>query len=169
MKKIIFIILFIPFFLFAQQEAKVDSLLRNLAEANSGNKIDIESAITAMLYESEMEPGRKISEYLQRILPGSKFQDLYIKVLIHSWRFYPFKEKINLLNKAYIVAKKLNDYNLIGTVEVYKAIAFRDNSMTDSAMTYALKASDNLEKSGNPEDLDDVAHLIADHHYWAGQ
>jgi len=169
MKKIIFIILFIPFFLFAQQEAKVDSLLRNLAESNSGNKIDIENSITAMLYKSEMEPGRKISEYLQRILPDSKFQELYVKILIHSWRFYPFKEKINLLNKAYPVAKKLNDYNLIGTVEVYKAIAFRDNSMTDSAMTYALKASDNLEKSGNPEDLDDVTNLIADLHYWAGQ
>ncbi len=164
---ILFFAITIP--LFPQQQAKVDSLLKDLANAKSGDKIKIENSITAMFYNSEFDEGRKISEYLQRILPDSKFQELYVLVLVHSWRFYTYEGKINLLNKAYEAAKSLKDNYLIGIVEVYKATAFRDNSMPDSAMTYSLRAKDHLEKTGKPEDLDDAQNLIADLYYWAGQ
>ncbi len=151
------------------QQANVDSLLNQLSISDASEREKIELAVTAILYNTELDEGKKISDYLIKVLRNSKFQKLYVMVLVHSWRFHSFDGKIKLLNEAYTAAKKLKDYKLVSTVEIFKAIAFRDNSMTDSAMTYALRARDTQKKTGKQGDSDEVINLIADLYYYAGQ
>lgn len=167
MKKYFFIL--IPLLLFAQQNEKIDKILFGLKGLESEEVVIKGDTLISLLYNSEKEEGKIISEYLQKRLPEMNFNLLYGYVLIHSWRFYNFEKRLELLNKAYSIAKNLENKKLITTAEIFKAIAFKENNYPDSAMYYALKARDNLANSDNSDDLNTVNNLIADLHYYAGQ
>jgi len=129
----------------------------------------MEEQLILRMYTASIDSAKALSEKLLRLSPGINHNSLYIKTLIHSYRFHNFKDKIRMLNKAQLLAMEEDNKYLLSAVYNFKAISFRDNNMTDSAMIYALRAKDLLEELSPKYDLSGVLLLIADMHYYAGQ
>jgi len=127
------------------------------------------SEIIVILYTSEYDSGKTLSDKLLKITPHLKNKSLYINSLIHSYRFYPFEEKIKMLDKASELALKEGNYYLLSDAYMFKATAFRDNSMVDSALIYALKCRDLYQLYPGVGDISSILQLIADIHYYAGE
>lgn len=161
--------LFVQSTLLPQIAGKTDSLLKVISASPHAKAWELEEMLIMQMYTSSYDSAKALSDFLLRKAPGLNNNSLYIKTLIHSYRFYGFKEKIAMLSKAEALAQSENNYNLLVAARTFKTIAYRDNSMTDSAMTYALMTKDVIQEFLPAEDLEGVLHLIADLHYYAGQ
>lgn len=169
MKKTLVILLYSYSILFSQYSARTDSLLNLIKKEDPEYPFHLEGQIIGMIYNSPFDSGKVISDKVLDFAPQLKNKTLNINTLIHSWRFYQFEDKIKMLNKAYKLAEYEEKYDLIGAVYIFKATAFRDNSMTDSAMIYSLKAKDIFENHGLESELNSALNLIADLHFYSGQ
>ncbi len=170
MQKLLFFLILITFPAFTQVEKTADSLLTAYKSTNDPEvHLKLEESLIILMYTSPYDEARKLSDKLLKASAGFSDRSLEIKVLIHSYRFHNFDEKIGLLNKAVNLINETDYKSLLPHAYIFKAIAFRDNSMADSAMIYALKARDMLESSGKKEDLFAPMQLIADMHYYAGE
>lgn len=155
--------------LFSQDLEKVDSLI-SLIGSSSPEKIEeTEELIIMWMYTSSHDSAKALSDHLLKRSPGLNDNSLYIKTLIHSYRFYGFREKISLLGRAEKLAKTEKNYRLLAAAYTFKAISYRDHSMTDSAMTFALMAKDLAEEKKLIRETPGILQLIADMHYYSGQ
>jgi AraC-like DNA-binding protein len=169
MIKILILFLFLQVLLFGQYGNKTDSLISLIVKSNPGNTSDIEEVLIKIMYISIYDSAKTLSDKLLKVTPDLKNKSLYIKTLIHSYRFYPFDEKIKMLNEASELALRDENNYLLNASYVFKAIAFRDNSMADSALIFAMKSRDLSLQYGNVEDVSGALQLIADVHYYAGE
>lgn len=170
MQKLLLFLILITFPAFTQVGKTADSLLAAFESTDDPVvHLKLEESLISLMYTSPYDEARKLSDKLLKVSSGFSEKSLEIKVLIHSYRFHNFDEKIRLLNKAVNLINKSDHKSLLPHAYIFKAIAFRDNSMADSAMIYALKARDMLESSGKKEDLFAPMQLIADMHYYAGE
>ncbi len=170
MQKLLLLLFLISFPAFPQVEKTADSIIAILKETgDEDTREQLEEQLIAILYTSAYDDGRKLSDKLLKVSAGLPDRTLEIKVLIHSYRFHGFSEKIRMLDRAIMLINESGEKKMLPHAYVFKAIAFRDNSMADSAMIYALKARDLLESNGNKEDLFSPMQLIADMHYYAGE
>jgi AraC-like DNA-binding protein len=170
MKKALFFFLIIGPLLFSQTNRDVDSLL-NLIRKNPDKKVSQEwkDQLIGWVNGGEYSFAKELSKRLLKEAPSIGDAAFEVKTLIFAYRFHNFDEKIKLLNQAASLAIDIGDDKLVGFVYLYKAIAFRDNSMADSAMSYALYAKDLNEKAGTKEFMVGIVQLIADMHYYAGE
>lgn len=166
----IFVLLFILQLTISPQFAtQNDSLFFLIKKADPRALPELEEKLIDIMYSADYELGKALSDRMLKTARYLKNKSLYIKVLIHSYRFYPFETKIKLLNRAEFIAKTEKYDELLAASYQFKSIAFRDNSMTDSAMIYCLKARDLFIKIGQPDNLIGTLELIANMHYYAGQ
>lgn len=156
--------------LFSQTSSDVDSLL-NLIRSNPDSKISrkCQDLLIDWINGGEYSFAKELNKRLQKEAPAIGDPGFEVKILVFAYRFYSFDQKIKLLNRAASLAIDTGDDLLVGFVYTFKAIAFRDNSMADSAMTYALSAKELYEKAGEKASLIGIVQLIADMHYYAGE
>lgn len=169
MIKTLLFFLIVNFLLFCQTGSYSDSLFSLWKKSSGAETEKLEEKLILRMYTAPYDSAKALSDKLLRETSGLKNNSLYIKALTHSYRFYIFKDKIKLLNEAEALAEDENDRRLLSGVYLFKTIAFRDNSMTDSAMMYALKTKDLLESFALESELAGILQLIADLHYYAGQ
>lgn len=151
-----------------QSGYNTDSLIALIKKSPSEKAEELEEQVIAIMYTASYDSAKALSEKLLRISPGINNNSLYIKTLIHSYRFHNYEDKIRMLNNAQNLAAEEDNAYLLSAAYEFKAIAFRDNSMTDSAMYYALKAKDALESLAPRYEMGGVLQMIADLHYYAG-
>lgn len=170
MLRIIFLLIALSITALPQTAKSADSLLTLIRNAEDASERDrLEESLIELMYTAPYDDAVRLSSRLLKVSAGMPERSLEIKVLIHSYRFHGFDGKISMLNKAISLIHETGHERLLAGAYVFKAIAFRDNSMADSAMIYALKARDLLEETGKKEDLMTPMQLIADMHYYAGE
>lgn len=156
--------------LYSQTISDLDSLLQLVTETSDDKLLEkYEEQLIGLLYSSEFSVAENLSKKLVSEARKTGNSRLEAKALVHSYRFNSFDVKIKMLNRAEILARSIDDITLLAHVYMFKAIAFRDNSMADSAMSYALAAKDIYEKEGKKSDLMANLQLIADMHYYSGE
>lgn len=167
MKKLL-LLLFIPICgLFAKPQFDIDSLLYVYSISGQDKVREIEGVFIGKLYHSDKDSALAIQKELVSKTATLKNKELYIIVLIHSYHLLPFDQQIKLLTEAAELSIKYDKPDLLGTSFMYKGIAFRNNSIADSAMMYALKSRDIFEAENLQGELSEVLQLIADMHYHA--
>lgn len=169
MYKIFFYIFFLQSLFFSQIVDNPDSIITLIKNSDPDIKAEWENELIFYIYNADYEPAKALSDKLLEFAPTLKNKSLYISTLIHSSKFYPFEQKIVLINEAQFIAESGKYDYLIPAVYNFKAIAFRDNSMTDSAMIYILKSKDIVEHWENILELIIVYEFIASMHFYAGQ
>lgn len=152
-----------------QSSYSPDSLLVLIKKSPPQKAGELEELLIEIMYTAPYDSAKSLSEKLLRVAPGINNNSLYIKTLIHSYRFHSYNDKIRMLNKALSLASDKGNAYLMSAAYEFKAVTFRDNSMTDSAMINALRAKDILEELGPEYKKGGVLQLIADLHYYAGQ
>lgn len=169
MIKVFLFTLILNVLVFGQYNSKNDSLINLVVKSDPDYSSELISEIIVIMYTSEYDSGKTLSDKLLKITPHLKNKSLYINSLIHSYRFYPFEEKIKMLDKASELALKEGNYYLLSDAYMFKATAFRDNSMVDSALIYALKCRDLYQLYPGVGEISSILQLIADIHYYAGE
>lgn len=169
MKKFLLIIFVFQTFLYSQYGKEADSLIRVVKQIDPNVSQTIVNQIIEIMYISEFDSGKALSDNLLKFSPHLQNKLLYIHALIHSYRFYPFEEKVKLLHKAEEVSIQTDNKLMLAESYHFLSIVFRDASRTDSAMIYALKAKDILEQNNLTENLNGVYELIGSMHFYAGQ
>lgn len=150
--------------------SKADSLLRKIKAAGSKTeKMRLTDELIGPVYTSEHNEAKKLAEYLllKTMGPGLEMTRGYL--LIHVYRFNNFPKSVSDLNSAQRIAVETGDEDLLGAVYTFKTVVYRDNSIYDSAMTYALLARDLYEKNEKTVDLLTNLQMIGDMHYYAGE
>ncbi|MBN8545980.1 MAG: AraC family transcriptional regulator [Ignavibacteria bacterium] len=169
LKYIIFLLVLITP-LYSQTVSDADSLLRLVKETSDDKLLDkYEEQLIGLLYSSEFTAAESLSKKLVAEAQKTGNTRFEAKALVHSYRFNSFDVKIKMLNRAEMLARSIDDNPLLAHVYMFKAISFRDNSMADSAMAYALAAKDIYENEGKTSDLMANLQLIADMHYYSGE
>lgn len=167
MKKLV-LLLFIPICgLLAKPQFDIDSLLYVYSTSGQDNAQEIEGFFIGKLYHSDRDSALAIQKELISKTAILENKELYIILLIHSYHLLPFDQQIKLLTEAAELSIKYDKPHLLGASYMYKGIAFRDNSIADSAMMYALKSRDIFEVENLQGELSEVLQLIADMHYHA--
>ncbi|MCK6606430.1 MAG: AraC family transcriptional regulator [Ignavibacteriaceae bacterium] len=151
-------------------ESIADSLIKKASAAESiEEKVQINTAIIGRIYHSEYNQGKLLAELLLEKSDRSETRLLHGYLLIHTYRFNSYQTGISNLNRAESIAHQLDNEDLLSACYTFKAIVFRDNSMPDSAMTYALMARDIFEKNNKKGELIHNLQMIGDMHYYAGE
>jgi AraC-like DNA-binding protein len=148
---------------------EADSLIKEIFEKDPNYIQKDFDRLIFFMYVSDFDSSKLLSDKLLEISPLLKNKLLYISTLIHSYRFYPYAEKIKLLNKAVETSIKEKNYYFLGAAYKFKSMAFRDASVTDSAMIYALSAKDIFIRHNLLEEFNGINELIGSMHYYAGQ
>lgn len=170
MLRTLLILLVFTIVISSQTNKTADSILAlHKITDDSEAKQRLEESLIFLMYTATNDDARQLSDKLLKLSANLPDKSLYIKVLIHSYRFHGFDEKMRMLNLAIELISESGNPELLPHAYIFKAIAFRDNSIADSAMIYALKAKDILENSGKREDLFAPMQLVADMHYYAGE
>lgn len=169
MKTLIFFIFIINSFLIGQFGNEADSLIKEIFKKDPNYIQKDFDRLIFFMYVSDFDSSKLLSDKLLEISPLLKNKLLYISTLIHSYRFYPYAEKIKLLNKAVEISNREKNYYFLGAAYKFKSMAFRDASVTDSAMIYALSAKDIFIQQNLSEEFDGINELIGSMHYYAGQ
>lgn len=154
---------------FARAES-VDSLLKVLPGLDTKKAGEVEDRLMIFMYNATPDSGKVLSTLYLGAANRYKLTSLKIKTFIHSYRFYEFSRQIAMLNEAERLADSSGqDYHL-EPIYTFKAIVYRDASVADSAMMYALRSMDRLKEMGIPEDsMATILTLIADMHFYAGE
>ena len=97
MIKVFLFTLILNVLVFGQYNSKNDSLINLVVKSDPDYSSELISEIIVILYTSEYDSGKTLSDKLLKITPHLKNKSLYINSLIHSYRFYPFEEKIKML------------------------------------------------------------------------
>ncbi|MCK6613305.1 MAG: AraC family transcriptional regulator [Ignavibacteriaceae bacterium] len=151
------------------QSEKVDSLLKIWNSQKFPEAEEAAGQLVVQMYVADFESGLALSRRLLRESVQHQNKFLYINILIHSYRFHVFDTKSRMLNEAAELARSENLPELQAAAYTFKSIIFRDNSMPDSAMLYALMAKTILSDIQSNASLDEINQLIADMHFFAGE
>lgn len=148
----------------------VDSLLSVLPKLEGKAAFTAEEKLIGLMYVAAPEPGLQLSRKYIAFADKHRLTSLKIKTLIHSYRFFELDEQLRRMQEAEQLAHAARLPNLIPVVYNFKAIVFRDASMADSAMIYALRAKDLFEEEhANMDALTGILMLIGDMHFYAGE
>lgn len=168
MKKLVLLLVIPICGLLAKPRFDIDSLLYVYSTSGQDNAQEIEGFFIGKLYHSDRDSALAIQKELISKTAILENKELYIILLIHSYHLLPFDQQIKLLTEAAELSIKYDKPHLLGASYMYKGIVFRDNSIADSAMMYALKSRDIFEVENLQGELSEVLQLIADMHYHAG-
>lgn len=167
---VLLIVLAFTFTVFpAEGASSIDSLLAVWKNQKYPAAQEAVGQLIVQMYISDYERGLALSERYLREASQDRNKYFYINVLIHSYRFHQFEKKQEMLNQAVQLSKEEDFPELVAAAYTFKSISFRDNSMPDSAMIYALMAKDILTDIDNGSSLDEINQLIADMHFYAGE
>jgi tetratricopeptide (TPR) repeat protein len=147
-----------------------DSLINIVLRAGeNGLENGVYDQIISKLYNLEYNTAKNLASSL---LEKSKVPSLQLfrgYMLVHSYRFFDYQQSIRNLTEAQKTAEKLKNTELLTAVYTFKSIVYRDNMISDSAMTYALMLRDILAESGKQVELLGNLQMIGDMHYYAGE
>ncbi len=163
-----FLFLFLVLINASYCQTNLDSLFTALTKADFETKKALISRIEVELNNYDNNYAKLQTEKLMRITNEYRNKWLYIQALIYYSKFGSTEERLNVLNEAYGLAVKQDDYNLPGSVMVNKSQVFIDNMQYDSAMTAILKAKSFFKMAGNIDEEVTVIHIIGDLYYNAG-
>lgn len=166
---LVFSILLVSSQSFCRQTAFLDSVLTLIGRADEEERHRLEALLVAHMYVDHYDSAYQLNQTVIRIGPSLKHKTLYIRGLIHSWRFFDFQKKISNLRTSVTITAQEGELRLLGDAYMFLGIAYRDNAQPDSAMIYALMARDLYEEYGDSHDIRAILQLIADMHFYAGE
>lgn len=153
----------------AHSESKVDSTLNSIRNFKPNEFRKTYYKLINLFTIDDKEVGKKNCEKVLNYLAENNLRKMYIRVYLNKEYFYPLSGKLKIFNEAFKMAEDEGYEELMGITNMMRGFAYKENSQTDSAMIFTLRAKNTFEKIGNKYDLVFTNLVIADLHFWAGQ
>ncbi|MHC1737923.1 MAG: helix-turn-helix domain-containing protein [Ignavibacteriaceae bacterium] len=144
-----------------------DKLFNSLKNAEKGEQRVLIDSVLRLLVGLDVNSGEKLTEKLLQIT--SSFEDSYpyIKVLAFQYRFGNNNERTESIYKAYRLAKKENDKQLIAHTLVILGENCQRREIYDSTMICVLMANELYEELGDNTSQVVILHKLGDLFYEA--